>query len=110
MLGSSLAAPSFAAAPSARWSASAVSSAAWRFEGVSPPSAFAMSSVLKLHALRKGPSSMSSTVALAAAVSAPQPSASKPASTIVFALDAHRDAHKVAAGGTAGGAGVGPAD
>ena len=51
---------------------------------------------------------MSSTVALAAAVSAPQPSASKPASAISVALDAHRDAHKVAARGTAGGAGVGP--
>ena len=81
--GSSLATPARAAWPSARWRASAVSSAAWRFEGVNPPSAFAMSSVLKLHALRNGRSSMSSTVALAAAVSAPQPSASKPASTIV---------------------------
>ncbi len=39
---------------------------------------------------------MLSTTALAAAVSAPQPSASKPASDHPVAIDPHRDAHDVA--------------
>ncbi len=49
---------------------------------------------------------MLSTMALAAAVSAPQPSASKPASAIAIALDPHRDAHEIATRGATGGAGV----
>ena len=48
--------------------------------GVRPPSAFAMSFGLKRAALRKGPPSTSSTMALAGGRSAPQPFASKPAS------------------------------
>ena len=80
-LGSIAAAPARAAAPSARCRASAASSAAWRFDGTRPPSASLSSSGPTRAASRKGAPSTSSTAALAAAMSAPQPLAEKPAST-----------------------------
>ena len=81
--GSSRARPARAAWPSARCRASAVSSAAWRFRRASVRRARSRCRRCSIRAAsRNGPPSTSSTVALAAAVSAPQPSASKPASTI----------------------------
>ena len=52
--------------------------------------------------------SASSTAALAAAIVAPQPSASKPASVTSPPLDREIEAHDVAAGGRPGGRGVRP--
>ena len=73
--------PARATAPSERCRASAVSCAACRFGGTRPPSAATTSAVPTAAASRKVPPSTSSTTALPAAISAPQPSASKPAST-----------------------------
>ena len=71
-----------AAWPSARCSASAASSAAWRLATLSPPSSCAISRVpMRAAASSEAPRSRL-TVALPAAIVAPQPLASKPASTI----------------------------
>src|SRR5688500_871571 len=68
-----------AARPSAPCSASATRSAAWNLPGESPPSSSEMSCAPTRAASSSGSPSTSVTAAEAAAVSAPQPSASKPA-------------------------------
>ena len=89
-------------------SASAARSAAWRLPRLSPPSAPATSSVPIRATSRIGAPSASSTAALAAAIVAPQPSASKPASVTTAPLDREVQAHDVPAGGRPAVAGMRP--
>ena len=100
------------AAPSARCSASAASSAAWRLAGLQ-----AAELVRRSHRRRRarrssrGAPRTSATAALPAAIAAPQPEASKPASRDhalgAAGLKRQREAHEIAAGGPTGGAGEG---
>ena len=95
-----------AAAPSARCSASAARSAAWSLPTLSPPSSAAIAALFTRAASRSGAPRTSSTAALAAAIVAPQPEASKPASATRSPATATPQVDEVAAGRAAGRAGV----
>ena len=96
-----------AAAPRARWSASAASWAAWSFEGISPPSSSAISrQPIRAASSRPRPRA-SATVALPAALRGAAAArveagvGDRPAGVV----ERERQAHEVAAGRAAGGAG-----